>query len=126
MSTDPILNATVASCALAADPGVESDDAPSLLVAVVHTRDAVRFVTATTVRAELVRRLAGYVAERAPTTLHEADAARLDALLAGGEAEAAVAHYFDTVGRRWDEEWLVTTDVDGRMIPPSGASAIAA
>jgi hypothetical protein len=28
-----------------------------------------------------------------------------------GDLDAAITHYFATVGRRWDEEWLVTAAI---------------
>jgi len=79
-----------------------------LLVAVVHTADAVRLVATAASRGELVRRLAGHVRRCGPDELWAGDWARARALLGGGELEAAVAHYFAKVGQRWDKEWLVT------------------
>ena len=94
------------------DGGEPGDGPGALFVAVVHTIDTVRFVAVSTLRAELLRQLAHYAAQRGPDALRAADADRLRALLADGEPEAAVAHYFATVGQRWDEEWLVTARVD--------------
>jgi len=82
-----------------------------LLVAVVHTVDTVRLVVASTCREELVRRLAGHAWRCGPDELWAEDAARVHALVADGELEAAIGHYFATVGRRWDKEWLVTAKV---------------
>ena len=92
-----------------------------LLVAVVHTPDRVRLVAVSSDREELVRELADYVRRRGPNELWPDDAARLGALLDGGDAEAAIAHYFATVGQRWDAEWLVITSVGGR--PLAGGDA---
>src|SRR5215207_1395844 len=72
-----------------------------LFVAVVHTADTVRLVAASSSRAELVRQLAEHVWRCGPDELWAEDAARVQALVAGGELEAAIAHYFATVGQRW-------------------------
>jgi hypothetical protein len=75
-------------------------------VAVVLAADGVRFVASGHSRDALRARLAEYVASNAER-LWSADEARVRRLLALGDADAAVAHYFATVGARWDEEWLV-------------------
>jgi len=80
------------------------------LVAVVHTVDSVRFVVTSTCRQELLQELSRYACENALDRLWPEDAAHVAALVAAGAPEAAIAHYFDTVGQRWDAEWLVTTN----------------
>ena len=104
------LGAVVAGAA-DGDVGPRSGAPKRLLVAVVHTTDEVRFVAASPSRDELVRQLAAYVRQSAPHTLRTGDAAHVGALLGAGKLDAAITHYFSTVGRRWDEEWLVTTNV---------------
>jgi hypothetical protein len=85
--------------------------ATTLCVAVVHSADGVRLATAATSRVEIVRRLAEYVQRRLSQTLWPEDARHVRALLIRGELEAAVEVYFGRVGRRWDQEWLVTTAI---------------
>src|SRR5215207_2019963 len=80
------------------------------LVAVVHTVDAVRFVATSACKQELVQEMARYTCENAPDRLWPEDAAHVVGLAAAGALEAAIAHYFNTVGQRWDPEWLVTTN----------------
>ena len=87
-----------------------SSSVPSALVAVVHTVDSIRFIATSTCRQELVQQMARYTSDNAPDRLWPDDSARVADLVARGAPEAAIAHYFDTVGRRWDSEWLVTTN----------------
>lgn len=95
-----------------------------LFVAVVHSADSIRFVAAATSREALVRQLAAHVWRSGQDELWADDAARVRALLARGEAEAAVEHYFATVGERWDAEWLVTARV-GRAAVEERAPVLA-
>jgi len=82
------------------------------LIAVVHTTDRVRFTAASSGRDDLVRQLAGYVRRRAADELWADDEARVRSLLVAGKREAAITHYFATVGQRWDKEWLVTSNLE--------------
>ena len=81
----------------------------AVLVAVVCTRDAVRFATAATSRRELVERVADYVRTHAPEQLWPAQASEVARLLDDNLLEPAIESYFSLVGERWDDEWLVTT-----------------
>ena len=110
---DVALDEVVGTGGAGAQPGGGRGD---VFVAVVHTIDSICFVAASTLRDELLRQLAGYVRQRAPEALWAAGAARVHALLDAGELEAAIDHYFATVGQRWDEEWLVTGSVSGRSL----------
>jgi hypothetical protein len=78
----------------------------SLHVAVVWSIDGPRLLTLAHSRDQLLERVAGYVAARAPDRLHPEDAAQVGEHLERGDHERAASHYFDTVGRRWDEERL--------------------
>ena len=92
-----------------ASPGFHrARTAPEVMMAVVHTRDRVRFTAFASRRDELIERIAGYVRESAADVLWADDAASVQGFLAAGDLDAAITHYFATVGRRWDEEWLVT------------------
>lgn len=104
----------VSRSATRVDPDLPA--ASTLFVAVVHSLDGVRFVTAADSRRELVLRLAEYVRRWGDHVLHKEHARHLRSLLARREMEAAVELYFGLVGERWDDEWLVTTVVtmDGR------------
>ena len=82
---------------------------PTVFVAVVHAADGVRFLAVTDSRRELVHQLAEYARQRANHALRPDHARHLRGLLARGELEAAVEVYFGLVGKRWDEEWLVTS-----------------
>ena len=82
-----------------------------VMMAVVHTRDRVRFTAFASRRDELIERIARYVRESAADVLWAHDAASVRDFLAAGDLDAAITHYFATVGRRWDEEWLVTAAI---------------
>jgi len=82
-----------------------------LFVGVVHSIDGVRLIVAAEARRELIVRLAEYVREHGDHALRPDHARHLRGLLARGELEAAVEAYFALVGKRWDEEWLVTAVV---------------
>lgn len=83
----------------------------TLYVGVVHAVDGVRLITTADTRRELVWQLAEYAREHGDDALRPDHARHLRGLLARGELEAAVELYFALVGRRWDEEWLVTAVV---------------
>ena len=77
-------------------------------VAVVLDEGGVRLVHAAATRAALMERIVAYVAEQEPAgRLWPPDASRLATLLAAGEVDAAVEHYFESAGRRWDGERLL-------------------
>ena len=78
----------------------------------MHTAETVELIAVSSCRDAIVERLAQYVAQRAAHTLWESDAACVQSLLASNERQAAVDHYFATVGDRWDDERLVTTCAD--------------
>ena len=89
-----------------------ANGANTLFIAVVHAVDGIRFAAAAGTRRELVKRLAEYVRQRGDHALSPDHARHLRGLLTRRELEAAVELYFGLVGKRWDEEWLVTTVVD--------------
>ena len=84
----------------------------TLHVAVVYGVKDVRHVTAATSRAALAVKLADYVRRHAGNQLWPRDTRRLRRLLAAQRFEAAIEHYFSSVGGRWDEERLVVEAVD--------------
>jgi hypothetical protein len=92
-----------------------------LHVAVVHDGSAIYFVTAAPSREELSGRLLRYVREQAPLQLWDQDAARVAELAEQGQPDAALEHYFQTVGARWDRERLFTAVVP----PPDTQAAVA-
>jgi len=108
--------------ASSADDVVGLEDGGRILyVAVVYGLSDVRHVTAAESRAALAVRLAVYARRQAENQLWPVDARRLRRLLAARHFEAAVEHYFASVGGRWDEERLVIETVDlgqGSNAPP--------
>lgn len=93
------------------------DDGGTLHVAVVYGLKEVRYVTAAASRAALAVRLAAYARRHAGNQLWPDDARRLRRFLAARRFEAAVEHYFASVGGRWDEERLVIEAVDMGLRP---------
>jgi hypothetical protein len=94
----------------------------TLHVAVVYGVNEVRYLTAAASRAALAVRLAAYVRQHAANQLWPVDARRLRRLLAARQYEAAVEHYFASVGGRWDEERLMIKAID--MGPGPGAAPL--
>lgn len=89
----------------------------TLHAAVVHAAGRICFLTAAPSRSQLAERLAAYVCEQAPIQLRSLDAERVAELAASGRHEQAVAHYFESVGEKWDEERLVIAQVpEGRSV----------
>jgi hypothetical protein len=109
------------------DDMVTREDGGRILhVAVVYGPNDVRCVTAAESRTALAVRLADYVRRHAGNQLWPDDARRLRRLLAARRFEAAVEHYFASVGGRWDEERLVIETVDvgpAQDAPPLQAAA---
>jgi hypothetical protein len=99
------------------------DESTPVHVAVVLATDGVRAIVAATTRDRLFAGLADYVARAAADRLWPADARRTQTLLAVGAHEAAVAHYFASVGARWDEEWLELRVLE-LLDPRAGAVAV--
>lgn len=95
----------------------EVGDTLALHLAVVHDVNDVRYVTAATSRAALAERLADYVRQHADNQLWPGDARLLRRLLAARQFDAAVEHYFASVGGRWDEERLVIETVEVGQAP---------
>lgn len=98
----------------AAEPGRSGREGAgerTVLLAAVVSPDGVRFTAAAVDRASLYQRLSAYVDAHASRQLWAEDAvvARLER--ERGDHEAAVTHYFASVGRRWDVEWLVFSEV---------------
>lgn len=100
-------------------------DAPSLVVAVVLNADGVRFTAVAESREASVRRVAEYVERRLDVHLWPDDAACVRALLDAGDHDAAVTRYFERVGDRWDDEWLVTAPVADEGDVPEDADVAA-
>ena len=98
----------------------------TLHVAVVYGSNEVRYVTAAATRAALALKLADYVRRHAGNQLWPGDARRLRRLLAARRFEAAVEHYFASVGGRWDEERLVIEAVDMGTRPGAAPLPVAA
>jgi hypothetical protein len=78
--------------------------------AVVHAADGVRFVVAMTNQSALFERLSQYVLANVEHQLWPRDCIAVIDMLRRGEFEAAVEHYFNCVGSRWDAEWLVCSN----------------
>src|SRR5262245_42589925 len=78
-----------------------------MVVAVVHGVGAVCFLAVAPSAERVMHEVADYVRSNAPDVLWARDAWRVRALLDAGETLAAVNHYFETVGQRWDKEWLL-------------------
>jgi hypothetical protein len=87
-------------------------EARNVYVGIVHTADGVLYATVAESRAMLLERIVDHVCARAEDQLWPVHSRRLKQLLDAGEVESAVALYFERVGERWDEEWLVTVAVD--------------
>lgn len=109
------LKSTRANFASGAIRNKDSDH--PLHVAVVHSVNGVRLVTAATSRVALAERLADYVRQHAGNQLWPRDARRLRRLLAAGRLDAAIETYFGSVGERWDEERLVIETVEVGQSP---------
>lgn len=90
----------------------------TLVIATVHAADGVQFAAVADCREGLVHRVAQHVRRNFATQLWPADAERVRVHLDEGALEAAVTLYFERVGERWDEEWLVTTSVPGVELVP--------
>lgn len=101
-------------------PGLASHECAeqTLYVAIVYAVNDVRFITAAMSRGALAVRLAGYVRQHAGNQLWPDAAGRVYSLLAERRFDAAVEHYFATVGGRWDEERLVIEAVEQWQSPP--------
>ena len=90
-------------------------------VAVVHTPDSVTFAATAGTRAALVQRIAEYVGDVVNDRLLPSDATLVRKLIASGQLDRGIERYFELVGARWDEEWLVTAAIADDM----SAAAIA-
>lgn len=86
-----------------------SQQARVVHTAVVHSRDGVIFSTIASSHASLLEQVADHVRPRVKYLLWPEQAERFDCLFNAGEIQSAVALYFQCVGARWDEEWLVTS-----------------
>jgi hypothetical protein len=92
-------------------PRVERPAEPAatstVVVGVIHTTDAVRHIIAAKSRDEVSRQVASYVRSVARERLWPGDAEGVEQAIARGDVEVGVATYFECVGKRWDQEWLV-------------------
>ena len=95
-------------------------DAPAgaTYTAVVSAADGVLLSVSSTTAEERSARLMEYVCARYEHALWPNDAARLHEVIEHGDAQRAIAVYFDRVGRRWDEERLELHDP---VVIPSAA-----
>lgn len=96
----------------------------AMYLAAVVGRDGVCFTTAAMTHGNLLHAVAEYVSERAPLQLWPADAAAVHEKLSRGDYQAGIDRYFAAVGDRWDDEWLVMTEVGlpENVIEPVGYS----
>lgn len=77
-----------------------------LHVALVASLDGLRFTAVDRSAEGLLQRLSEYVAANAHTGLWPDSARRVRLLLTQSDSAAAIQHYFDRVGDRWDPEYL--------------------
>jgi hypothetical protein len=84
---------------------------PGPYSATIYARDGLRFRTAANTTAALKREVARYISQRAESQLWEPDAAEVSRLLNIGAVNAAIEQYFDSVGKRWDDEWIILRSV---------------
>jgi hypothetical protein len=82
------------------------------IAAIIHAPDGVRFFAMAHSARALATQIVEYISERCDYVLWPAAARQVRALIAHGDADAAIATYFANVGLRWDEEWL---EVDTRV-----------
>lgn len=109
----PTLGGDVALDAVvrAHDRSGESTDR-GLYVAVAHTVDTARLLAVAVTRTDLVQQLVGHIDGRGFHEHWPEDADHVRMSLRRGAHDRAVADYFRTLGRRWDEEWLITLRLD--------------
>jgi hypothetical protein len=85
---------------------IESSGSATTVMAVVHTADGVRCVAAGANAATVASGVAEYVRQRCDDVLWPDAARQVHAMLDAGDLYAAISHYFDRTGERWDEERL--------------------
>lgn len=78
----------------------------TLMVALVHATDGVRFVAAGQHADQVADSLVDYLRPRCNDALSPAEALRVLALIEAGDTYTAIGEYFGHVGSRWDEERL--------------------
>lgn len=86
--------------------------------ATVRAADGVLFAVSTSTPRALAARVVEFIRARCDDVLWSSDAAEVQALIADGQLEAAIATYFLRVGERWDEERL---ELGGARMPTSWA-----
>ncbi len=94
------------------EPGLQRDGDRSIFVAAVLGTDGMLFNAAADSEELCWFQVAAYVADRLETRLWPENVTRVRALLDIGDYAGAAALYFECVGERWDEEWLVTARID--------------
>jgi hypothetical protein len=90
-------------------------------IAIVHTTDGVSFATTAGTRSALIERIADYVRRVARDRLFAGHAQQVLRLLESAQLERGIERYFSMVGKRWDEEWLVTAAIGGGAQPAARA-----
>ena len=95
----------------AGEPGLAKDVGRSVFVAAVLGTDGILFTAAAESEELCWFQVAAYVADRLDTRLWPERATRVRALLDVGDYAAASELYFEHVGERWDEEWLVAAPI---------------
>lgn len=80
---------------------------PGPYSASIYARDGLRFSAAAATAATLKRQIARYISDRAESQLWTNDADEVRRLLTLGALNSAIEHYFECVGKRWDDEWIV-------------------
>jgi hypothetical protein len=75
-------------------------------VAAVFSAGGVHFLAAAPTSEELMSQIGSYVEGQADLLLHGEDARRVRALLTAGECAEGVRLYFESVGERWEREYL--------------------
>jgi hypothetical protein len=110
---DPLLSGPAES------PPDEGHGSSSFIAAVCAT-DGILFAAAAESYEACLGRIAEYVRCRVDTQLWPMHATRVRGLLDDGHTGVAVSLYFECVGQRWDEEWLVTMHLGGGDDSPLG------
>ena len=85
---------------------VAETELTTMITAVVHASDGVRFVAMGQCIDQVAAALVDYVRERCDDVLWPREAPRVHALIQARRPYAAIAAYFECVGSRWDEERL--------------------
>ena len=85
---------------------IAAADLSTIVTAVVHGPEGVRFVATGGSPEQVTAELEDYVLARCDDVLWPSAARRARELIEAGDPDAAIAAYFANVGSRWDEERL--------------------